>query len=271
MAPPGSRQCARGTAGQQSPRIAARGAARCRSRRRFDPFAGSPPARTPSSTPRGPARPRPARGGGRRADRKARRRPCPGDSGRANGAAANRVASTEEGVGEQRDDGTDLIADQRADCDAEHSPERTDDDRSEHERHRVRGCQRDTRVADREDRTSRTEGQTEADDGEDDPHQRGRGELGPEDDATARLEEQRRADRPVTKLAGDDEDACDRREEHDDAPAEHQLALSVLLRQLLERRRQPSRKTPNRLSATAARNTNASVRVVRSLRSSERT
>ena len=140
----------------------------------------------------------------------------------------------EEGIGEQGDDGPDLIADERADRDAQHSAERADDDRSEHERHRVRGCQRHTCVADREDRTSRTEGQTETDDGEDDPHQGGRDELGPEDDATARFEEQRRADRPVTELARDDEDASDRREEHDDAPAEHQLALSVLLRQLLE-------------------------------------
>ena len=128
---------------------------------------------------RGPAPPRPARGGGRQLSRRARRRPRPGDSGRAEGAAANRSASTRKACGgSQGDDGPDSIADQRADRDAQHSAERADDDRSElgdivSPLSSVAPASRNA-----QDGTIAPKDRPRQIDGEDDPHQSGRDELG---------------------------------------------------------------------------------------------
>ena len=177
-----------------------------------------------------------------------------------------------ERVGGQRDDRADLVADQRADRDAEH--------RAEHARGAVpttsasdvAARQRDVDAAHGEDRAAGAERDTPTQTAANsDAGERGRGELRGEDDAPARLDEQRRADRAVAELAGDGDQAGERREEHGgDRRRRTACAASPRGASSAAVGDRPSTQAPSRVSAAAASRSTATVRVVRSFSSSER-
>ena len=99
----------------------------------------------------------------------------------------------------------------------------------------MRAGQRHLDVAHGEYRDRGSEGHADAHDGERAAGERGRDELRRDDHTTARLDDQRRADRPVPELARDGEEACERGEEHTDGhAAAEQVALRVLRRERVE-------------------------------------
>ena len=143
-----------------------------------------------------------------------------------------------ERVGRHRHDRADLVADQRADRDADQRAHHGGDRGAERERQHVAARQRHAGAAHGEDRAAGGERDRDAGDGEQHPDERGRGELGAEDHAPARLHEQRRPDRAVAELAGDGDEPGERREQDGrDAGAEHR-ALRLPRRELGRRRRQ---------------------------------
>jgi hypothetical protein len=101
--------------------------------------------------------------------------------------------------------------------------------------------QLDVDVARGQHRESGGEGEDDADDAEEQAHERGGGKLGREEDVTARLEEQGRADRAVAELARDDDEPGERCEQNGIGRpvVADQGSLHVLAAELLELRAEP--------------------------------
>ena len=168
----------------------------------------------------------------------------------------------QEGVGDHDDDGADLVANQRPDCDAEQRAVCGGGDRSGCERSKVGARRGDVDAARGEDRDAGPEREGHAGDGEEDAS------LAAASFAARTTRRrgwtvQRRANRPVAKLARDGDQAERREENGTAAPRAQERELLVFLRQLGERGRDPSTKTPSSVRPVAASSRRPTDRVVR--------